>query len=197
MKISMSVMAHPKRKEYFDYLQNALGGVPMSVDTGFGIWENCKRAWQMHDPLADFHVVIQDDGIICKDFKKRAEEFIEKHNQPNRAFNFYFGTRANFDKSVIANGINNGFIVLKRNTWGLAICLPVSEIKEMIEDCDKMKHVPQDDIRIGRYLAKKKFDVCYPMPCFIDHRLGESLVGDQGRFRKALKFIDHESHSNN
>lgn len=192
-------MGHPKRFKNFSRMLDQLGdpSVPISVDNGIGLWGNCKQAWLLYDPTADFHVVLQDDAIICKNFKKLATEFIEKYNRPNRAFNFYFGTRANFNKNILADGKTAGFITLQRNCWGLAICLPTAEIRQMVEECDIMKHIPQDDIRIGRYLAKKKFDICYPMPSLIDHEAGESLVGDQGRFRKAVWFIDNDPRNNN
>jgi hypothetical protein len=188
-------MGHPKRREFIESMDKALGEkVPISIDIGFGLWENCKRAWLLYDKDADYHVVLQDDAIICKDFKKKAEQFISKYNKEKRAFNFYFGRRVSMNKNILAEGITNGYIILPKNMWGVAICLPTSEIKSMIEKCDTMTHIPQDDTRIGRYLSGKKFNIIYPMPSLIDHRSDlESLVGNAlSNGRRAYKFIDNE-----
>ncbi|MFA5391718.1 MAG: hypothetical protein WC331_09890, partial [Candidatus Omnitrophota bacterium] len=47
-KLSVSIMAHPSREDFFPYLRERLGDVPMAIDRGVGIWENCKNAWRLH-----------------------------------------------------------------------------------------------------------------------------------------------------
>ena len=73
IKLSISVMAHPSREKYFGYLKERLGDIPFAIDTeSKGVWENCKRAWKLYDPMADFHLVVQDDAIVCDDFLEKA-----------------------------------------------------------------------------------------------------------------------------
>lgn len=193
-------MGHESRSHLFPYLKERLGDVPFNVDKWagspghIGVWENCKRAWGLHDPTADYHVVIQDDAIICDDFKRRAEDFLtrfdhETYGKRDRAFSFYFGNKKS-TKAIADEGMKNGYAVKEILSWGVAICLPVSLISEMIGVCDQLKN-PQDDVRIAKFLHKRKMQVFYPMPSFVSHRAGEkSLVGDPGQFRKAQYFID-------
>jgi hypothetical protein len=60
----------------------------------------------------------------------------------------------------------------------------------MIAYGDKKK-IKQDDTRISYFLQSKKIPIYYPLPSLIDHRHGESLVKDPGKFRSAYKFIDN------
>lgn len=196
IKLSISVMAHESRAEYFPYLTEKLGDVPFAIDTDGpehrGVWGNCKKAWSLADMEADYHVVIQDDAVVCEDFKKRAVEFIALFDTEikDRAFNFYYGNRlAGLDMG--RKGLEKGYTVKDTPTWGVAICLPTKRIKAMLEFGDKLKHIRQDDNRIGRYLKDAGIKVYFPLPSLIDHRTEiKSLVGDPGQGRKALFFID-------
>ncbi len=187
-KLTISIMAHPSRTEHFDYLKNKLGEIPFSVDDGIGLWENCKRAWLMfenYEPIGDYHLVLQDDAIIGNNFIERAERVILEAK--GRPVSFYYGKRGNLAVEA-KNGVKMGYVIAERPRWGLAIALPTNLIKKMIEFGDKMD-IPQDDARIGNFIQKNKLGVYFPIPSLIDHRLGESLVGDPGRGRQAYKFI--------
>lgn len=192
MKLSISIMAHSSRAKYFPYLKKNLGDVPFSIDKAgaeIGIWANCKRAWQLYNPAADFHVVIQDDAIICKDFRKKAEAILGSTDQ---AYNFYFGNRQAYRK-LAQQGMKIGYLFTRWPTWGVAICLPTKLIPEMIRYCDKMTST-HDDTRIGHFLKSKGIKIYFPMPSLIDHRTGEhSLAGDPSKGRKAWHFIDNEN----
>ncbi len=187
--LSVSVMAHPSRKDNFEYLSSRLGGAPFSIDEGVGIWENCKRAWRLHDPEAEYHVVIQDDAIVCDNFLERAEKKIIEARAitaTDPALSFFFGKRQ-WMKDVGYKGMKVGRVIGSQLHWGLAVCLPTKYIEEMIAAGDKI-HIKQDDARIARFLRAKKIPVFYPMPSLIDHRIGESLVGDPGRARSAYAY---------
>ena len=189
MTFSTSIMMHPSRVEYKDYLLSKLGEVPIAMDRGKGLWDTARRAWLMFDPTKDFHLVIQDDAIIGKDFYERAEKEIKEH--PGSAFSFYFGNRKRFikiaEKAEQQGGISMGWI-----SWGVAICLPTQSIIEMIDYCEKLpaSYKKHDDTMIAKYLASIKMPVWYPMPSLVDHRTGESLVSSELEGgRKAFKFI--------
>lgn len=199
--LSVSVQAHESRAGWFDYLKEKLGqDVPFAIDKGkrgdpenLGVWGNCRRAWLMYDPTALYHVVIQDDAIVCENFRELAEEFILKHavaGDPLRAFNFYFGNK----KALVPQAhrdLSQGFTIKDYPSWGVAICLPVAHIDEMVTYCDQFTGTPQDDVRIGRFIKSKAMPIYYPLPSLIDHRTGElSLVGDPGENRRAIYFID-------
>jgi len=187
-------MAHPSRAKFFSYLKQMLGDVPFSIDeTGIGVWGNRRRATLMYDPTADWHLVLQDDAIICDDFIEKAKRTLEfVGNSGMIVVNFYYGRRSNRIKEA-EKGLKEGFVMANKVTWGLAICLPTRIIPEMIEYCDRLK-APQDDHRIGLFLRHKAMQVYFPIPSLIDHRAEEeSLVGNAfSPGRKAKYFIDNK-----
>jgi len=197
MNLSISVMAHPSREKFFDYLKERLGDIPFSIDTsGIGVWENCKRAWMMADRSADYHVVIQDDAIVCENFKERAIEEIIKSGG-DKALSFYFGRRGNMIE-MSQEGLKNGHIILPGVRWGLAICMRTELIEDMIKFAERL-NTPKDDARISRFLTNRGIKTYYPIPSLIDHRPheeAESLVGDVGKGRVAYKFIDENKRGN-
>jgi hypothetical protein len=197
-------MAHPSREKHFEYLREKLGNVPFLIDEeSKGTAFNSERSWRAYNKYCDYHVVIQDDAIICKDFISKAEDLIERVNTEKIkipevanskyiAFNFYYGLRKSFEEEAKI-AIKRGYIVKKNVHWGVAICLPTAIIDEMLDFFNKQT-APQDDERITRFLRSKNIPVYFPIPSLIDHRHEEkSLVGDLGTKRKAYKFIDNEN----
>lgn len=193
--LTASVMAHPSREKFFPYLRIRLGiDTPFAVDEdGGGVWPTCRKAWALSvrkDSL--YHVVIQDDAIVCEDFYERATEAIMgglRRFGSDLAFSFYFGRRGNLTPES-EKALARGWTTRVSPTWGVAICLPTHLILPMIEYADKLNH-KQDDYRIGSFLRHRKIRTYFPMPSLVDHRIHtESLVGDPGRGRCAYKFID-------
>ena len=192
MKISIAIMAHPSREKFFPYLREKLGDIPFSIDeTGIGVWESRKRATLMFDPTADYHLVLQDDAIICENFKELAEKTIG--NNGKYVYNFYYGRRRNRVKEA-KHGEKKGYVISDKVTWGVAICFPTKLIPEMIKYCDKLT-APQDDHRIGLFVRHKGIKVYFPIPSLIEHRAEEeSLVGNAfSPGRKAAYFIDNKT----
>jgi len=195
IKLSISVMAHPSREKYFGYLKEKLSNPKFSIDVDSkGLLWNCVNSWKMHDLDSDYHVVIQDDAIVCDDFKNRAEKIIEevikKHGKI--AFNFYYGTRGAMKEEAFA-GLKKGYIIKKSPHWGLAICLPTSTIKDMVSFFEK-QNVKQDDFRIAKYLNEIGMLVYFPMPSLIDHRpeVLSMVENAPNAGRRAYKFIENK-----
>ena len=196
VKLSISVMAHPSRSQFFGRLREKLDNPPFSIDQNNNIIENCKSAWMLHDPDADFHIVVQDDAIVCNNFKERAVKFITDreserivNKNPIQIYNFF----VRFEHTTqMAQIEKQGYAIEARNRGGVAICLPVNQIKSVFEYYDTLtdKH---DDERIGAWMMKNKYRVCYSIPCLIDHDDNNtSLVGHNGLNRTAYKFIDNQ-----
>ena len=179
---------HPDRQEFAEYLQDKLGPVPIVLDRGKGIWDTCCRAWQEADPKADFHLVVQDDAIVCSDFRQRAEaELLDGF-----AHSFYFGYRGNMLR-LAEQGLRDGYIVKKGLHWGIAVCLPQKLVEPMI-DFGNRSEIPDhlDDTKIKEFLNSEGILVRYPMPSLIDHRseLESFVTGKVELGRKAYRFID-------
>src|SRR5690554_28716 len=75
MKLSVSIMAHRQRQAEAEELQGWLGGdtriawdpQPKTSPDPRQRWVTGRLAWEMHDPTADWHMVIQDDAIPAQD----------------------------------------------------------------------------------------------------------------------------------
>lgn len=185
-------MMHPSRTQYRDYLLDKLvdfGKVKISMDRGLGILDTSRRAWEMFDKDSDYHLVIQDDAVIGKNFRENVLKQIEK--KPTHAFSFYFGNRKRFYRTARLAAAQGG-VEMNWLSWGVAICLPTMIIPEMLEFLGEItgKLENHDDTAIAHYLKKIELPVWYPMPSLVDHRDEKSLVeSDPGGGRRAYKFI--------
>lgn len=160
----------------------------MSVDQGCGIAANCANAWSLRNPCADFHFVIQDDAILCNNFRERVSELIHRLHQ-RQAFSLYMGVRANLSAEHEAAAKRGWWSSSLR--WGVAVGLKSALIPRMLRAFHSYANVPQDDARIKRFLNSQNIHVYYPLPSLVDHRPGQSLVGDPGTGRHAYFFADH------
>lgn len=191
MKLSVSIMAHPSRAQYVEGLKNILGDVPVAVDTGDGIWRNRVAASQMYEPTAEYHLVLQDDAILCNDFMKKAVDVIDKRR--GDAISFYFGKRGVRIVGDREEEIKkNGGLVWNWLGWGVAICLPVKIIPGLIRFCDAMtRYARHDDTRMSHYLRKISMNIFYPVPSLVDHRTDAKSImenSEGGHARTAWRF---------
>lgn len=205
--LTVSVMAHPTRGNYFPYLRERLGDVPFAIDRrSEGVWANCRKAWKLGLRMktdAPYHCVIQDDALVCRDFYRRAEsvlaqvkgqerEFKRKWMKDELVVNFYFGRRPALLR-IGRQSMKRGYWLWHNVCWGVALCLRREWIAEMIDFCDRIEGVPQDDERITRYLRSKGRHTYFPVPCLVNHRTGQecpSLIGDPGLDRSAFAWVD-------
>ncbi len=187
MKLSISVMAHPKRKEFFNYLKRHLSSPPFSIDEGKGLIWNCRNAWSMYDPKADYHVVIQDDAIICRNFLKKAPEVLKKAN--GLPVSFFHVSPLSYAKHRHQR-IAEGCIIQHGLSGGVALCLPTKLIPAMLAFFDASK-LPCDDHRIGTFLSTRKIPLYFPIPSLVDHRVGNpSLCWKKPSQHMANEFVD-------
>lgn len=200
MKLSISVMAHIDREKWFPYLKENLNNAPISVDDNqkrLGVWGNRKQATKLYNKDAKYHLVIQDDAILCEDFIKRTEDFIEKIDSefPDElhAFQLYHGHRANFEnKKEMLKAKEKGYIKRNMLAWGVAIIVPTSIIEEMLRWCNGHS-AWQDDTKMKHFFSYKGMPVYYPVPCLVDHRhMNENptLVPSKDSDRFSPYFID-------
>lgn len=164
-------MAHPSRKEWAEELSHQLE-CEIYWDTNNTIWDTCKGAWSLSDKDSDYHFVIQDDAILCRNFKQRVQDFVEKSVKEHgeTAFQLYFG-RGRFLKkrADIVSAIELGYYKQRKCAWGVAIGLPTRLIPEMTRYGDG-HYAWQDDTKIKYYLLQKDIHTVFPIPCLVDHR---------------------------
>lgn len=194
IKLSISVMAHPSREKYFSELRERLDNPRFSIDKKNNLIENCKASWKMYDPKADFHVVIQDDAIVCSHFRERAEQFITEreaervyNQEPPQAYNFFLKRERNENLKY-----PDGYVIDNVVRGGVAVCMPVNMIEPMLVEFDKQTD-PFDDGRITVFMRKNRYKCLFSIPSLVDHRDHEfSVAGNNaGNGRIAYSFIDN------
>src|SRR5690554_6094958 len=140
-------MAHPVRTEAAERVQAALDrDVEIIYDTVAEPsrdprqrWATGKRAWDAHDPGADYHLVIQDDAIVCEDLLAGLEAALEVLG-PEGLVSAYTGT-GRPDQYNVRRGLRHAgakghsWMPTKSLCWGVAIIAPTSTIGDMLRWC--------------------------------------------------------------
>lgn len=199
MKLSASIQAHPDRADLVKTFTSLLDrDVPVvwddegppsgNADRG---WRTARRAWERHDPDADWHLVLQDDAAPCRDLLAGLERALD-HVPPDAVVSAYLGRGG-------GNGARWAPIVASAQTaraswirssklgWGVAIILPVKLIPEMIEYADRKTGIT-DDMRVAGWAEKRHTEVWYPWPSLVDHLLVPSLTKHRAKNRVAWRY---------
>ena len=188
-------MAHPSRGCFFPYLQSKLQITPesFSIDAQNNLLENSKAAWRKYDSDCDFHAVIQDDAIVCDNFRDRAKAFIAeqeerriKEGRPAQGYNFFLKQ----DRKKTPLWPKDGVYTDNVTRGGVAICLPVSHIPAMLAEFDR-QHSRHDDDRISEYVKRAGMKIKFPVPSFIDHRSDAHSLAGNPESLSAWKYIDN------
>lgn len=166
-------MAHPNRREWAENLAKELD-CSVYYDTNNTIWDTCKGAWRLAPEDSDYHFVIQDDAILCKDFKKKVHDFVQKilktTNGNYIAFQLYIGRdRLLRGETVINSAFEKGFFINNVSMWGVAIGMPTKYIDKMIQFGNGYP-AWQDDTKIKYFLKSVNLKTAFPVPCLVDHR---------------------------
>ncbi len=178
VKVSTSIMAYTTRKHRIPYLRKMIGNASISIDDGsLGIVENSFKSWALHDENAEYHLMIQDDSVICTDFYKRLENLIIQTNgkSVDAAYALYFRLK-NENKSLLADfnqkardGLRNGYFYDKYLRFGIATMIPTRHVKPMIAHAENLEsYGKHDDSRYSHYLAKTGIPVIYPLPSLVN-----------------------------
>jgi hypothetical protein len=198
VKLSASIMAHPDRADLVSDLQDRLGRDtmvawdiegPPSGDSD-RVWRTARAAWQLADPDADWHVLIQDDALVCPDFLEGLERALE-HVPPDATVCPYLGQGGAAPLKWLRLGAEAdrrgaSFVVSGSLMWGVAICLPVPLINDMIVRADTMHRVP-DDMRVAGWTKRRGGEVWYTWPSLVDHRPVPSITKHRAADRRAVR----------
>lgn len=200
MRLSASIMAHPDRAGQVDALRESLGQlVPVSWDAWGSphrdhdrIWGVARRAWEMHDQAADWHLLLQDDAIVAPDLLEAITKGLE-HVPPQAIVSLYIGTGRPLSwvwqrLGARADSEGASWIVGPRSMWGVALALPTALIGDMIAYGDR-QHGLADDMRVGRWARRQRLEAWFPWPSLVNHPDGDSLVG-HGTGRSALRMVE-------
>ena len=210
MKLSAVIMAHPKRAWAVEELQAQLDReVPVIYDENpvpsadpEQRWATGVRAWEAHDPSADYHLVLQDDITVSHDLLAGAEQALTQLG-PKGLLSLYAGTGRpdqNNIKRMLAGAQRRGYTwgSVRSLNWGCGIIAPVADIPGALEWCsdpatESLRPRNRNyDYRLGVYfrdvLGYRTWHTC---PSLVEHRGLPSLIGhDTGDVRRAHSFHD-------
>jgi len=173
MLFSIAVMTHPSRHSRLLALiddlssQIDIGQVSIVVDRNCdGIWETASRAWLSFDISAQYHLVLQDDALLCDNFVKHLPSVIG--SLPSDA------TVSFCDNFPVMNDVvrkNKHWLVISAVHNACALLQPVSQIKHFVEWNNR--HVrPEyfhDDLRLDMYLKKHDKTCWHTLPQLVRH----------------------------
>ena len=186
MTLSASLMAHERRAPWVDELLDSLDRpAPVAWDRHNSVWDTGSRAWELYDPAADWHLVLQDDVLVVPDLLARTEALLDglEHDGP---VSLYIGRgrpRQPAVRRAVAQA-QDGWVTMPWLLWGPAIILPTKHIDYMLEACRRGHH--EYDRRISHYYERQSIPTLYTLPCLVDHRDDGSLLGhDRGVARHA------------
>lgn len=199
MKLSASVMAHPVRTDQVTELLSRLDrSTPVHYDqegppsgNADRVWRNARGGWQLHDPDADWHVLLQDDAVVCENFLKGLERALAFAPQ-DAVVSPYLGTGRNVAirweaMAGAAEKAGASWVRSLKLMWGVCIALPVPLIPEMIAYADRRHGVP-DDMRVAGWAERTGREVWYTWPSLVDHLPVPSLTKHRAVDRVARRF---------
>lgn len=198
VRLSATIMAHPKRERHIPYLQAKMGGnIPVTWDTQNNRWDTGRRAMLAFDPEASHHLVVQDDALLCEDFMpgiRAALKYV-----PDNPVAFYAGAvrprAVEVERRMrMARGERKNWFQMEGPWWGVAVAIPTKFIPEMVQHCDALKGIDNYDMRLSRFFGARRIKCYYTVPSLVNHRVGReepSLVPGRGNLsgRVALDFI--------
>lgn len=205
--ISVAIMGHPTRQHLIDELVGSLDAEPVIVlDEKNNEWDTGRRAIEAFDPAARWHVVLQDDALVCRDLVagltrsplcdrplRVAGTVIANEPPLNAAIGLYFGQAKPYNGRVArtarrADEVGASWITLPHLHWGVGVVLPVPLIEQILVLGDRT-HVLEYDRRLSTVFRKLGMPVWYTWPSLVDHRDERSLLRhDTEEHRRAHRF---------
>lgn len=191
VKLSVAVMAHKRRKHFVAAMTEQLEDPTVVWDSQNDRWDTGRRSMLAYDNGATWHLVVQDDALLCKDFLAGVRAALSCVG-PERPVSFYTGKVRPHGPAIAqavekARGIGTPWLAMDGPLWGPSIAVPVQMIDQMVAQCDRM-NIENYDLRIARHFMGLGIDCWYSLPSLVDHRTGAhnpSLV--QGRSSDAAR----------
>lgn len=198
-KLSFTVMAHEKRKEWAEDIAREIG-CDITWDQRNDRHDTGFRAIKAYDPDATHHVVVQDDVHLCGDFKNTVYEAC-RYAHPFAPIGLYHGGKgsarsAHVSAHTRAVKENATWLIRKGPIWGPAIVYPVATIPDLMKYF-KSSSVTNYDRRVMRYYQSVRQDCWYTIPSLVDHRTEDnpSLCGHNLPNRHARLFAGPQTPS--
>lgn len=180
MQISVTVMAHPKRKLQAEDLRSILSLYPFSYvsvtydQVGDGThdseWNNGVESLRAGLGKGDWHCVIQDDALLTPNLYENIEGAINNCPGGKSLISLYTGKPRPLGKRVeyaVNKVVDETWLQYWLLMWGVGILIPTSHIEPMIDFVSD--RTEPYDTRIGIFYQRNRLPVYYTMPSLVDH----------------------------
>lgn len=195
VQLSVAVMAHRRRETFIPPLLAALDrDANVAWDAGDNDrWSTGRRAMLAYGPGSDYHLVLQDDALVCRDLVAGVERALD-HVPTGSPVSLYCGRVRPFREMISAlvgaAGPGTSWLSMGQIHWGVGIVMPTAVIDDMVAWCDRQANIENYDLRISRWVETQGLTVYYPWPSLVDHRDSPSLVPGRGSGgRRAHRFL--------
>lgn len=158
-------------------------------------WDTGRRALAAYDPAADWHLVLQDDAVICDDLVAGLARALDRVAIPS-IVSLYLGTVRPFASRVehaaqVAEEIGASWVTAPGLYWGVALAVPVPLVEDLLHRADTSR-VAEYDSRLSRAAMSLDLPVWYTRPSLVDHRQGPSLLLHPGGARHSHGFLGED-----
>src|SRR5690606_24639818 len=160
MRVSVAVMAHHCRSHLVADLLVRLDRRPVPVAWDLQAasihreqrWRNGRTAWELHDPAADWHLVIQDDAVPAPDLVAALECHILDRVPDRTVISLYTPSappgQHRYAATLAAADEHGASWIQRPALQGVAVAVPVPAIDAMLRAGDRRPTKPYDK-RIG------------------------------------------------
>ena len=199
--VSGVIMAHPTRERFIPSLRAALDRpTPIVYDRVNDRWDTGRRALLSYDSKATHHLVLQDDGLVCRDLYAGVTAALE-HVPADAVLSLYAGRTRVFRTAVAAATrlsrrarTRPSFLAATQLLWGVAVVIPTQHIEALVEWGDGHPEIANYDKRISYWCAANSVPVWYTWPSLVQHRISPSLIPGRGSAgRVAYSFVGEQA----
>jgi len=174
---SFAVMAHPTRRVMAQELARALPDeTTVAWDRVNNEWDTARRALLAYDPNATWHVVVQDDAVLCRDFAAGVEDALGGvESRHDGLVSFYTGQSRPYGKEVrrlVNKAGKQGapWIAMEKGPyWGVCLAFPTEYIEGLIDFCDASLKVDYDN-KLFDFFSERGVETWYSQPSLVNHR---------------------------
>ena len=180
--VSVAIMAHPERRQWAEELHARFGGT-LFFDPGDGLIANARQSLAAYDPLASYHLVLQDDAIPAVDLIAALERCIPvvgrapiclyTTGRKNTTWGDRIRDRAR-DRAHDALSAGASWIRDWGPTWAVCVAHPVELLPAVLKRFDAQS-TRSDDVRLTEAYKAMGIPCWHSVPSLCDHRLSPTI----------------------